>query len=269
METKIPRFSGEERPLSGHARVAFHAARRLAGSASYAAALLALPAMALAAGGSITLKGRIAGGNKLVNPVWTEGKDPALHRFTFREPSTTVRLDVRTTLTGNLHKELCIAALGAEKSPTPKTPLRVKILGGRTDPVTLVVAEGQQIQFENLDPFPHKIYDVGNKGLTAVETGAAKSRTWTPPAAGKYEIRDQTTPSVRSWIVVEPRLVAVAFPDRKGEFAVDLDPGKYKLRGYFNGEPVGTELDAAVNATPADQTLKAPLVVGESDKAGG
>lgn len=269
METKTPRFSGEERALSRRTRIASPESRSLARSAGYVAALLALPAMALAAGGSVTVRGRIAGGNKLVNPVWTEGKDPSLHRFTFREPSTTVRLDVRTTLTGNLRKELCIAALGAEKSPTPKTPLRVKIIGGRTDPVTLVVAEGQQIQFENLDPFPHKIYDVGNKGLTPVETPAAKSRTWTPPAAGKYEIRDQTTPSVRSWIVVEPRLVAVAFPDRKGEFAVELDPGKYKLRGYFNGEPVGTELDAAINGAPAEQTLKAPLSVSESDKAGG
>ena len=25
------------------------------------------------------------------------------------------------------------------------------------------------------------------------------------------------------------------------DFAIDLEPGKYKLRGYFNGEPVGAE----------------------------
>jgi len=269
METKIPRFSRVECALSGRTRVAGARARGLAWRIGSVAALLALPVTALAAAGTITVKGRIINGGKLVNPVWTEGRDPALHRYTFREPSTTVRLDVRTTLTGNLHKELCIVALGAEKAPTPKTALRVKIIGGRTDPVTLVVAEGQQLQFENLDPFPHKLYDTGSKGLIAVETPAAKSRAWTPPAPGKYEIRDQTTPSVRSWIVVEPRAVAVGRLDRKGEFSIELEPGKYKLRGYFNGEPVGSELDVGINGAPAEQTLKAPLSVGESEKAGG
>ncbi len=232
-------------------------------------ALLALPGAALAAG-PVTVKGKIANGNKLINPVWTEARDPALHRFTFREPSPTVRPDLLKAATGNLHKELCIAILAPEKGPAPKTALRVKIVGGRTDPVTLVVAEGQQIQFENLDPFPHKIYDTGGKGLTAVETAASKSRSWTPPGPGKYEIRDQVTPSVRSWIVVEPRVVSIGYPDRKGDFALDVEPGKYKLRGYYNGEPVGTELDIAINAAPAEQTLKLPLPVAASDaKAGG
>jgi hypothetical protein len=179
-----------------------------------------------------------------------------------------VRPDVRT-LTGNLHKELCIVALTADKAPAPKVPLRMKIIGGRTDPVTLVVTEGQQIQFENLDPFPHKLYDTGNKGFAAVETAGAKSRTWTPPGPGKYEIRDQSSPSVRSWIVVEPHAVAVGYPDRKGDFSIDLEPGKYKLRGYFNGEPVGTELDVAVNPLPAEQALKLPLMIGEGAPAAG
>jgi hypothetical protein len=96
-----------------------------------------------------------------------------------------------------------------------------------------------------------------------VETAASKSRSWTPPGPGKYEIRDQSSPSVRSWIVVEPRVVGVGYPDRKGEFAIDLEPGKYKLRGYHNGEPVGTELDISVNGAPAEQQIKAPLTVGE------
>src|SRR5262249_43254388 len=117
--------------------------------------------------------------------------------------------------------------------------------------------------FENLDPFPHKLHDTGNKGLVSAETPAAKSRSWTPPGPGKYEIRDDTTPSLRSWIVVEPRVVGVGYPDRKGDFAIDLEPGKYQLRGYYNGEPVGKELDIAVNPTPAEQQLKLPLVVGE------
>ena len=97
---------------------------------------------------------------------------------------------------------------------------------------------------------------------TAVETGTTKSRAWTPPGPGKYEIRDQMAPSLRSWIVVEPRAMASAYPDRKGDFAIELEPGTHKLRGYFNGEPVGQELDIVVTPFPAEQPLKAPLVVG-------
>jgi hypothetical protein len=143
----------------------------------------------------------------------------------------------------------------------------VVVAGGRTSPVTLVVAPGQQIQFENGDPFSHKLYVVGadSKGFAPIETGSAKSRTWTPPGPGKYEIRDQMAPSVRSWVVVEPHVVNVGYPDRKGDFQIDLDPGAYTLRGYFNGEPVGAELAINVTPVPVEQPLRAPLVVGESD----
>jgi hypothetical protein len=258
METKTPVFPASR----GGPRARF--ARRLGA----VVALLVLPGVALAAAATtVTVKGKTTGSGKLMNPVWNEAKDPNLHRFTFREPSPTVRPDVRN-LTGYLPKELCIAALTpGDKAPSPKTALKVIIAGGRTTPVTLVVAEGQQIQFENQDPFPHTIYDTGNKGLAPVETAAAKARAWTPPGAGKYEIRDKSTPSLRSWIVVEPRAVGVGYPDRKGDFAIDLEPGKYKLRGYYNGEPVGTELDVAVTPAPVEQQLRAPLVVGEGSAA--
>jgi hypothetical protein len=238
---------------------------RLARRLGLLAALLALPSAALAATATaavVTVKGKASGTVKLLNPSWTEAKDPKSHRFTFREPSLTVRPDVRN-LTGYLPKELCIVALVEGKAPTPKVALRMTMAGGRTSPVTLVVAEGQQIQFENLDPFPHKLYDVGGKGFAVVETPASKSRSWTPPGPGKYEIRDQSTPSLRSWIVVEPRAAGVGYPDRKGDFAIDLEPGKYKLRGYYNGEPVGTELDILVAPVPVEQPLKAPLLVGD------
>lgn len=230
--------------------------------------LLALPGTAPAAPAKPAIKGKISGANKLLNAPWNEAKDPNLHRFTFREPSPTVRPDVRT-LTGFLPKELCVVALSAEKAAPVAGALRVQVAGGRTSPVTLVVAEGQQIQFENQDPFPHKIYDTGGKGLTAVETAPYKNRSWTPPGPGKYEIRDQATPSLRSWIVVEPRAAGVGYPDRRGDFAIELEPGKYKLRGYFNGEPVGAELEVAVNPGPAEQPLRAPLVVGEATPPAG
>jgi hypothetical protein len=239
-------------------------AARLARRLGILVALLAFPSAALAAANVVTVKGKASGTAKLMNPSWNEAKDPKSHRFTFREPSLTVRQDVRN-LTGYLPKELCIVAMVPDgKGPAPKVPLRVTISGGRTSPVTLVVAEGQQIQFENLDHFPHKLYDVGAKGFAVAETQGGKSRSWTPPGPGKYEIRDQTTPSLRSWIVVEPKTVGVGYPDRKGDFAIDLEPGKYKLRGYFNGEPVGKELDVTVTPFPGEQPLKAPLLVGDN-----
>jgi hypothetical protein len=251
-------------PAKGREMTRGWSGARLARRLGVLVALLAVPSAALAAANVVTVKGKVNGTGKLMNPAWSEAKDPKAHRFTFREPSLTVRQDVRN-LTGYMPKELCIAALVLDgKAPAPKVPLRVTIAGGRTSPVTLVVAEGQQIQFENLDPFPHKLYDTAAKGFAAVETAAAKSRSWTPPGPGKYEIRDQTTPSLRSWIVVEPRAIGVGYPDRKGDFAIDLEPGKYKLRGYFNGEPVGTEIDAVVAPVPVEQLLKVPLQVGDT-----
>lgn len=224
-----------------------------------ALAFVTVPGVAFAA---VTAKGKLSGADKLLNPVWTEAKDPNAHRYTFREPSPTVRPDVRT-LTGHLPKELAIVVLG-EKGIAQKVPVTVIIAGGRTTPVTIVVPEGQVIQFENRDPFPHKIYDTGNKGLTEVETGTTKSRSWTPPGPGKYEIRDRLSPSVRSWVVVEPKAMASTYPDRKGDFSIELEPGPHKLRGYFNGEPVGQELEVVITPFPAEQPLKAPLVVGQA-----
>jgi hypothetical protein len=259
-------------PATGREMTRGWSGARLARRLGVLFALLAVPSAALAAANVVTVKGKVSSTAKLLNPSWNEAKDPRSHRFTFREPSLTVRQDVRA-LTGFMPKELCVAALLVEgKAPAPKVALSVKIAGGRTSPVTLVVAEGQLIQFLNLDPFPHKLYDLGGKGLPPTETPAASiaqgapqnSRNWTPPGPGKYEIRDQVTPSLRSWIVVEPRTVGVGYPDRKGDFEISLEPGKYKLRGYFNGEPVGADLDAVLAPVPADQLLKAPLQVGES-----
>ena len=269
METKTPDFPAARRAFGDRVGARLG---RLGHRAAAVATLLTIPLLAsLAAsaagvGGPVTVKGKTLGSAKLLNPVWNDAKDPNLHRYTFREPSATVRSDVRT-LTAFLPKELCVVALVPGDGKANRLPLRVVVAGGRTSPVTLVVAPGQQIQFENQDPFSHKLYVVGadSKGFAPTETGTAKSRTWTPPGPGKYEIRDQLAPSVRSWIVVEPHLVNVGYPDRRGDFQIDLEPGAYTLRGYFNGDPVGSELPITVAPVPVEQPLKAPLVVGESD----
>lgn len=264
METKIPRnVELADRDRVGTGRRCPARRTRLVRRIALALALLVVPGAALAA--TVTVKGKTAGTKKLLNPVWNEAKDPKANRYTFREPSATVRAELRT-LTGYLPKELCIAAL-AEKGTALKVPLRVVVAGGRTSPVTLVVAEGQQIQFENQDPFPHKLYDTESKGLQPAEMAAAKSRTWTPPGPGKYEIRDQLAPSIRSWIVVEPRAAGVAYPDRQGAFSVDLEPGKYTLRAYYSGEPVGTDLEINVAPVPSEQLLREQLKLGDEEKA--
>ncbi|XYH96449.1 hypothetical protein ACMHYB_53180 [Sorangium sp. So ce1128] len=271
MDTRSPRSAGaqpdEQRPLAGAVRFgsSSHLRRRVPGGSRFVRrlaltlAILTVPGAALAA---VTIKGRTTGMPKLLNPVWNEAKDPKANRYTFREPSPTVRADVRA-LVGYTPKELCVAVLG-EKGEPLKTPRTIVVAGGRTSPVTLVVAEGQQLQFENQDPFPHKLYDVGNKGLQPVEIAAAKTRAWTPPGPGKYEIRDQLAPSIRSWIVVEPRAVAVAYPDRQGNFAVEVEAGKYTLQGYFSGEPVGKPLEVVVKPGPDEQLIKEAVVVGEA-----
>lgn len=226
-----------------------------------ALALLLVPSAAF--GAAVTVKGRLAGTQKLLNPVWTEAEKPLAHRYTFREPSVTTRIDART-LTAQLDKEVAIVA--TTDAGGVKVKGNMVLLGGRISPVTLVVSQGEAVQIENKDPFPHRVYDTGNKGLQAGETPPNKARTWTPPGPGKYEIRDQAMPSVRGWIVVEPKAVAVAYPDRKGEFSIDLEPGKYKLRAFHNGEHVGTELELVVNPAPAEQQLKSPLLVSKETK---
>jgi hypothetical protein len=229
---------------------------RILRRAGVVALLLIVPGLALAA----SVKGRVVGTAKLLNPVWNEAKDPAHHRYTFREPSPTVRADVRT-LTGYLPRELAVVAVGGT-TPAPKAAVLVAVSGGRTTPVTIVMSEGQAIQFTNNDPFPHKLYDVAGKGLLPNELGPTKTRSWTPPGPGKYEIRDESAPSVRSWVVVLPQVAATAYPDRKGEFSIALEPGQYTLRSYFNGEAVGQEQTVIVAPAPAEQLLKQPLSAG-------
>ena len=214
----------------------------------------------------VAVKGRLLGGNQLLNPVWVEAKDPKNHRYTFRQPSTTVGKAAKK-LTAYLPKELAIAALG--DGPRPTGTVTMHLSGGRTTPVTVVVAEGQNVQFVNHDPFTHTLYSVteGNGSMAPEKTDKDKQRTWKPPGPGVYEIRDKLFPSVRSWIVVEPKVVAMGTPINMNEFVVgDLPPGSYELRAYFSGKPVGKPLPIDVKPVPALQPLAGPLVLADKKK---
>ncbi len=214
--------------------------------------LLALPLLACALVPGLALaaqvKGRVVGVEKLLNPVWNEAKELSAHRFTFREPSPTVRSDLRN-LTAYAPKEVCIAAIAEGAQPPPTLPLLVTVGGGRTTPVTLVVAAGTRVHFENRDPFPHRLYGVGQASFSPGDTASLASRDWTPPGPGRYEVRDELAPSLRAWIVVEPLVAAVAYPARDGSFTfANLAAGKYTLRGYFAGNPVGAPRAVEVGA---------------------
>ena len=239
-----------------------HARRVKKRGALLALLILGLPSGVLAA----TIKGKVGNTHDLLNPVWNEAKEPSAHRFTFREPSPSVPPDVRV-LRGHLSKELCIVALTEADAQPMKKPIRVVIEGGRTSVVTLVVPPGQEILFENHDPTDRGLYEVTGKGQFG--KGVIKpdqSRTWTPPGPGKYEFRDELNPSLRSWVVVEPKAFKSIFPNRKGDFSIELDPGVYTLRTYFNGEPVGDAMPLDVKPAPPEQPLKDPLKAGADKK---
>ncbi len=212
----------------------------------------------------ILLKGRIIGGQHLLNPVWNEAKDPKNHRYTFRVPSATVNPAARV-LRAYLPRELAIAAIAQEPVQPSSVPVNVHLSGGRTTPSTVVITVGQNVQFHNHDPFPHKLYDTAgvSGGMGPESTAAGKQRTWRPPAAGVYELRDKLIPSVRSWIVVEPKAAAMGSPNRKNEFVVpQLPPGSYQLQAYFAGKPVGTPVPVVVRPAPAIQPVGPALNLG-------
>jgi hypothetical protein len=143
------------------------------------------------------------------------------------------------------------------------------VSGGRTTPVTVVVPPGQELQIENHDPFPHRVYgsDKIPQPLQPSDIEPTKSRRWTPPGPGRYELRDERAPSVLSWVVVEPKVVKTTYPTAKNEFQVELEPGSYTLQAYFNGEPVGKPLPLEVKPLPKQQKIPAALTVGTPAKA--
>lgn len=213
-----------------------------------------------------SLKGKVVNTHDLLNPVWNEAKDPANNRYNFREPAPSVPPDARV-LRGHLPRELALVALADGAAPM-KTPLRVIVSGGRMMQTTIVVPPGQEIRFENHDPFPHVLYETtGSAGMSKGVLAPGAATPWTAPSKpGKYEFRDEVTPSLRAWVVVEPRAMRSVYPNKKGEFAMELEPGAYTLRAFHNGEPVGEELPVEVKVAPQEQLLTAPLKAGADKK---
>lgn len=213
-----------------------------------------------------SVRGRLEGFRLLQNPVWGESRDPKNHGYSFREPVPTVRSEFRR-LYPHIPKEVCIAALAATPQKASAIPILVRVGGGRTTPVTIVVAPGTKLRFSNTDPFTHRLYAVGLKTFTASDTQRGATREWSVPEAGVFEIRDEAAPSLRMWVVAEPRVAAIAYPSLKGDFSIPVAAaGEYTVRAFFAGKPVGPELPVTVEAKDVDLT-KTPLKIGDERAA--
>jgi hypothetical protein len=223
------------------------------------AAVTALAVAGNAAGPNV--KGKISGQDKLVPEVYAEATKPEARRWTWREPSPSVDSKFRT-LSASPSRDICIAALSGG-TQGPQEAIRMTVTGGRVFPTTIVVSPGTQLAFKNFDPFRHRLYVVNQATMKPDDLQPNGVRSWTAPGAGTYIVRDELFPSVRTWIVVDPRVVASVFPGRDGAFGFVLGGGEYTLQAYFAGKAVGKA--AQVNAKDRGVIeLKDPLNVSEA-----
>jgi plastocyanin len=232
---------------------------------------LAFAAVLLVAGAGTALagpvRGRIAGQEKLIPDVYVEAAKPDAHRYTWREPSPTVKAEFRA-LAGNPSRDVCIAALSSNNAGA-HDPVLVRVTGGHTIPTTIVVSPGTRLSFENRDPFPHRLYQVGSPAWAAKTVDSSQHREWTAPAGqGRYEFRDELFPSVRTFVVVEPQVLEIAYPGRDGAFAMNLPAGDFVLKAYFNGRQVGRPMSVASKEKFLVE-LKDPINVGEATDGSG
>jgi hypothetical protein len=227
----------------------------LAGGALAGGPLFAAPGMA-------GVKGKVTGWEKLLPQVYVEAAaDP--HRYTWREPSPTVKMEFRK-LSANVARDVCVVALGAGAAQAHE-PLSVKLTGGRLTPATIVLSPGSRLSFKNADPFPHTLYEVGNATWAANQTAPGSMREWAATTPGIHVIRDQLFPSVAMYIAVDPNAAEFSLPDRDGVFSMGLPPGDYTFKAFFEGKPVGKTLEG-VHVGPGGLDIKDPLALsgGES-----
>jgi hypothetical protein len=212
--------------------------------------------------GAPNVKGKISGQEKLILDVYAEAAKPEAKRWTWREPSTSVDQKFRP-LSANPSRDICIAATSSANQG-PQEPIRMTVTGGRVFPTTIVVSPGTQLVFKNFDPFAHRLYGVGQATLKAEDLQPNGVRSWTAPGAGKFEIRDELFPSVRTFVIVDPQVVASVFPGRDGAFGFAIPNGDYVLKAFFNGKAVGKPVP--VTAKDKVVELKDALNVGEDAK---
>jgi plastocyanin len=211
-----------------------------------------------------TIKGRVIGWEKLLPQVYADAAKSDSHRYTWREPSPTVKQDFRR-LSANVSRDLCVAAFG-NGAPQPHEPVAVKVTGGRMTPATIVLAPGSRLSFKNVDPFPHTLYEVSNDKWAPNTTAPSSSREWAATAPGVHEIRDALFPSIVMYVVVDAAAVEFAYPDRDGAFSMTLPQGEFALKAFFEGKQVGKEVTAPHVGDRGLLELKEPMAVGGDSK---
>jgi hypothetical protein len=230
--------------------------------------LVVLPAVlftgTLLAGAGANLRGKVTGWEKLLPLAYVDASKPEAHRYTWREPSPTVKQDFRR-LSANVSRDVCIVALGGAGAAAAHEPQAVKVTGGRITPSTIVVSPGSRLSFKNSDPFPHQLYEAGNPSWAPNPTAPGSTREWAAAAVGVHQIRDQLFPGVAMYIVVDEKAVDFAFPDREGQFTLNVPPGEYTVRAFFDGKAVGKAIEN-IRVFERGLELKEPLSVGGESK---
>ena len=206
------------------------------------------------------LKGKVVGWEKLLPQVFVDASKFDAHRYTWREPSPTVKQEFRR-LSANVSRDVCLVALGGGPAQAHE-PKVVKVTGGRATPSTIVVSPGSRLSFKNADPFPHQLYEVSAPGWAANPTAPGSSREWAASTPGVHVIRDELFPSVVVYAVVEPNAVEFTFPDREGNFAMTVPAGDYTLKAFFDGKPVGKPVEG-VHVGDKGTELKEPVALSD------
>jgi hypothetical protein len=217
--------------------------------------------------GAPNVKGKITGQDKLIPEVYAEAAKPESRRWTWREPSPSVAVQFRA-LSANPSRDLCIAATTSGNSG-PQEPIRMTVTGGRVYPTTIVVSPGTPLAFKNFDPFKHRLYVVNNPSFKAEDMAPNQVRSWSAAGAGKYEIRDELFPSVRTFVIVDPQVVQVAYPGRDGAFGLTLPAGEYVLKAFFGGKQVGKVIPVTAkerNAVELKDPLNVSITEGQDSK---
>src|ERR1700744_390900 len=99
-----------------------------------------------AAGGTANVRGKLTGWEKLIPTVYAEAAaDP--HRYTWREPSPTVKQDFRK-LSANVSRDVCVVATASAPAQAHDA-LAVRVTGGRITPSTIVLSPGSRLSFRN------------------------------------------------------------------------------------------------------------------------
>lgn len=233
-------------------------------AAAAALAILSITLLTSVSGqaGMPNVKGKITGHAKLLPDVYADAARTESHRWTWREPSPSVQAQFRV-LAANPSRDLCLAAMSSGNAG-PQDAIRMTVTGGRVFPTTIVVSPGTPLAFKNFDPFKHRLYVVDNPSFKAEDTGAGQVRSWSAMGAGKYEVRDELFPSVRTFVIVDPQVVQVAYPGRDGAFGFSLPAGDYVLKAFFQGKQVGKPIPITAR-DKGTLDLKEPFNVGSDE----